>query len=147
MNLPTQEEIFERFPVLFSQKDLTIQESCMAWGLSHGEGWNRIIVELCEKINAHLKQKEEEGYVIVPIGEDEPIGAEKFIYQVEFAQVKSKWYQLRIYHIGGDEWVSQFIGEAEKQSLSVCEGCGLDVTPEEKEGGSRCQPCREKRYT
>ena len=69
MSFPTQEEIFERFPKLFSQKDLSIQESCMAWGLSHGEGWNPIIVELCEKIKNHYIELAEQGIVVVPIGE------------------------------------------------------------------------------
>ena len=66
MNIPTQEEIFDRFPKLFSQKDLSIQESCMAWGLSHGEGWNNIIVELCEAIEAHYKDPVSYTHLTLP---------------------------------------------------------------------------------
>lgn len=150
MSIPTQEEIFARFPVLFSQKDLSIQESCMAWGLSHGEGWNPIIVELCEKIEAYLKEKEEEGYTLVPVGEDVPKGVEKYIYQVEFAQIKSKWYRLRVYIIGGDDTIHRFIAEAETKSGEICEGCGKDFpedSEERMEGWthSYCEPCRTKK--
>ena len=114
MSIPTQEEIFERFPKLFSQKDLSIQESCMAWGLAHGEGWNPIIVELCEGIEAHYQELAQTDMVILPIGEDVPEGLEEgeYVYEVEFAQVKSKWYQLRVYYIGGDEKVSELVSQA-----------------------------------
>ena len=141
MSIPTQEEIFTRFPKLFSQKDLSIQESCMAWGLSHGEGWNLLIVELCEKINNHYKELAEQGMVVVPIGEDEPenLDEDQFVYEVEFAQVKSKWYQLRIYYIGGDDKVRGFVDEAEAKSLEICEGCGC-VFPDK--GMSFCDDCR-----
>lgn len=148
MSIPSQEEIFARFPILFSQKDLSIQESCMAWGLSHGEGWNPIVVELCEKINAYLTEKEEEGYTIVPVGEDVPEGVEKYIYQVEFAQVKSKWYRLRVYIIGGDETIHRYIAEAETKSAEICEGCSKKFTnTEERVIGwthSYCESCRTK---
>lgn len=141
MSIPTQEEIFDRFPKLFSQKDLSIQESCMAWGLSHGEGWNPIIVELCEKIKNHYTKLAEQGMVIVPIGEEEPENLEedKFVYEVEFAQVKSKWYQLCVYYIGGDDKIREFVNEAESKSLEICEGCGCDFPDK---GMSFCDNCR-----
>ena len=141
MTIPTQEEIFERFPKMFSQKDLSIQESCMAWGLSHGRGWNPLIVELCEEIEAHYKELLETGIKVVSIEEDPPEGLEEdqYTYEVEFAQVKSKWYQLRVYYIGGDSRVSELIQKAEEKSLVICEGCGGDF-PEQ--GMSWCHPCR-----
>jgi len=144
MNIPTQEEIFDRFPKLFSQKDLSIQESCMAWGLSHGEGWNTIIVELCEAIEAHYKELAEKGMMIIPIGDDAPeeLEEDQYTYEVEFAQVKSKWYQLRVYYIGGDKKISGLVSAAEEKSLVICEGCGKDFPDE---GMSWCDPCRTKR--
>ena len=150
MSLPNQEDIFKRFPRLFSQKDLSIQESCMAWGLSHGEGWNPIIVELCEAIEAHYKELAEKGMKIIPIGEDAPEELEEgqYTYEVEFAQVKSKWYRLTVYYIGGDETVSALVSEAEEKSTLCCEGCAVPFPTKQEEGGGRhsyCEECRTRK--
>ena len=102
-----EKDIFGRFPKLFRQKDLPMTHTCMCWGLSCGKGWYPLIANLCEKINAHLKENPN-------------------IDQPEFAQVKEKFGMLRIYMDGGDDYIDELISQAESESSSVCEQCGAE---------------------
>jgi hypothetical protein len=65
--------IFERFPKLFRQATLSMQESCMYWGLEIPDCWIPLVERLAEQINK-----------IAPDC-------------VEFSDVKEKWKELRIY--------------------------------------------------
>lgn len=68
-----EKAIFNRFPKLFRQANLSMQESCMYWGLECPDYWFPVIEKLAEDINE-----------IAPDC-------------VEFAQIKEKWYELRVY--------------------------------------------------
>jgi hypothetical protein len=65
--------IFNRFPKLFRQANLSMHESTMYWGIGGPPVWLPVVEELAENINE--------------IAED----------YVEFAQIKEKWYELRVY--------------------------------------------------
>jgi hypothetical protein len=65
--------IFNRFPKLFRQANLSMYESCMYWGVEGPSVWLPAIEKMAENINE--------------IAED----------YVEFAQIKEKWYELRVY--------------------------------------------------
>jgi phosphoribosyl-dephospho-CoA transferase len=71
-----EKQLYDKYPMLFRQKDLSAQETCMCWGISCGQGWYKIIDEACEKLTTLAK---EENVVI------------------EFAQVKEKFAGLRLY--------------------------------------------------
>ena len=140
------EKIFEKYPKLFAQRHLPITQSCMGWGLSHGEGWNGIIETLCDQIETHLKNLEDQGWVILSFGEEPETPETKHIYQVEFSQIKSKFGSLRVYYDGGDETVSELVEKAEEASMRTCEQCG-DPANLERLGHwleTMCQPCKDE---
>lgn len=72
----TEEEksLFLKFPKLFRQTEQSEMESCMYWGIGGDPSWIPIIKELAEEINK--------------------IAPDSF----EFAQIKSKWHESRIYY-------------------------------------------------
>jgi hypothetical protein len=106
MKKELQEKIFSKYDNLFHKRKLSIQESPMAWGIDVGDGWYKLIEELCFNI-----QKEIEDKGIKDFG---------------FDQVKQKFGTLRIYNDGGNEAIEKLIEEAEKASASICEVCGKD---------------------
>lgn len=75
LNFSSEERrIFERFPKMFRQADLSMQETCMCWGLGIPEDWYPVIEKLAEDINN-----------LAPDA-------------VEFTDIKSKWDNLRVYY-------------------------------------------------
>ena len=46
-----QNSLYERYPKIFRQKDMSIQETCMCWGICTGDGWYDIINMLCNAIH------------------------------------------------------------------------------------------------
>ena len=142
----TQEEIFNKYPNFFVQKDLPKTLSCMCWGLSHGKGWYGLIDDLCGKIQTHYNKLEEDGWEIVPL--DKPtLPNSKSVWALEFTQIKSKWGLLPVYYMGGDDEVERLIDEAEDKSQFICENCGAPSNGVSSTRGwlsSYCTECREK---
>ena len=121
-----QEELYKKYPKLFRQKDLSIQESCMLWGICFSLGWFPILESVCDLIENHIEQKQE--------------------VQFEFTQIKEKFGSMRLYYIGGDDFVDGVISMAESMSHDICELCGKPGKIN-KEGywlSCRCEECRKE---
>ena len=90
MKKDSQEELFEKYPKLFRQKDLDMSQTCMCWGINTGEGWWRLLDKICSWVNFHTIEN-------------------KHLYpQIEFTQVKEKFGTLSLYFntISKDEKIS-----------------------------------------
>jgi hypothetical protein len=149
MDQELQNQLFEKYPEIFSNKDKDIMSSCMAWGIECGNGWFDIISPLCFMIKNHennivwqteYKQKQdaqiqknfgikiEEGNEYIP---------------VKFDQVKEKFGGLRIYFSGGDDYVEGLVSMAGAMSYKICEVCGDRGSPNENGWISTlCEGCR-----
>lgn len=78
----TEQEIFEKYPKIFKEKDLSEMESCMHWGLCVPDSWLPIIDQLCSALQNC-------GWVWS--------GGPRTRPQVVATQVKSKFGGLRFY--------------------------------------------------
>lgn len=96
--------LVEKFPALFAGRTYPLTESLMAFGCECGDGWYGIIESACESIATHC----------------EPNG----IHDFAFMQIKQKFGTLRMYYIGGDEFISGVIAAVEEKSCKTCEQCG-----------------------
>ena len=131
--------LFEKYPKIFRQKDLSKQETAMCWGIACGDGWYNIIDTLCQGIQSHVKWKneiiEERKKTLVPTPSQELI--------CEASQVKEKFGGLRFYYDGGDEVISGMVRFAEAMSYKVCEWCGNPASLEYgRRAQTRCKKCR-----
>ena len=117
MNEDKTKEITKKYPKIFKEN----------FWFEHGDGWYKIIDNLCYKIQSYLEDFDN-------------------VEQVEALQVKEKFGGLRFYISGGDEYTSELIDEAEDKSVATCESCGESGTI--KKMGCwlmcRCQPCYEQ---
>ena len=77
-------ELMAKYPKIFRQKDLTIQQSCMPWGICCGEGWLPLLDKLCHHLQFNTDVN---GFP-----------------QVEATQVKEKLGTLRFYYMGAEDW-------------------------------------------
>ena len=123
MKAELQNKLFKKYPKIFRQKDLSIQQTLMCWGICCGDGWYNIIDNLCSCIQAR------------------DIG-------VEAVQVKEKFGGLRFYVDGSDDYTDGLISMAVSLSYCTCETCGNVGKPNERGWiTTLCESCREEENT
>jgi hypothetical protein len=139
MDQELQNQLFEKYPDLFSNKDKDIMSSCMGWGCECGNGWYDIISSVCWMIKGHednIKWQTEHKQKTDPDYQSD-------YFPVKFDQVKEKYGGLRLYFSGGDEYVEGLVSMGEAMSYKICEVCGNKGKP--NEGGwisTLCDGCR-----
>ena len=104
MDKKLEEKLFKKYPKLFRQKDLSMQETCMCWGITTGKGWYWLIDNLCNCIQNYIDDN------------NKP--------QAEAIQVKEKFGGLRFYLDGADDYIHGMVCLAEDMSYKTCEMCG-----------------------
>lgn len=135
MEAKLEQELFDKYPILFENRNKSIMESCMGFGIECNSGWLEIISKVCFEIEQHEKN----------VTNEKGPRYNKDYQPVRFDQVKQKFGGLRIYYSGGDDYVSGIIHMAEAMSYSICEDCGNKGKPN-KSGwiSTLCENCRVK---
>ena len=60
MKQELQDKLYEKYPKLFGQKDLSMRYTAMCWGIETGNGWYNIIDNACRRIQWHITQSRKE---------------------------------------------------------------------------------------
>ena len=119
------------FPKLYRDRNAPMTRTCMCWGFP-GNGWEPLIREASEKIEAEINRLAAEG-----VPDDELPHA---------TQVKEKFGDLRFYMSDETEAISEAIRIAEQKSAVTCECCGK---PGKLNSGGwitcLCDECRSKK--
>ena len=133
MKQELQDKLFEKYPEIFRQKDLSPQETAMCWGIACGDGWYTLIDELCGDIQNRLENKNRNK----PEEEHEICQA---------VQVKEKFGGLCFYIYGGDDFIDGCISMAESMSYHICSECGDKTNSVSNRGWihSLCLRCQDK---
>jgi hypothetical protein len=133
MKKELQDKLFEKYPSIFRQKDLSKQETAMCWGISCGDGWYTLLDELCNSINNRLRNVNRNR-----------LDGEKLI--CEAVQVKEKFGGLCFYTYGGDDYIDGLIDMAESMSYRICTKCSSQSTPQKNRGWiyTLCESCKNK---
>lgn len=132
MKKELENKLFEKYPKIFRQKDLSAKETAMCWGITCGDGWYELINALCSHLQHNIDNNSGEKYT-----------------QIEAVQVKEKLGGLRFYVDSCSDYQSGAIHFAERMSYKICEECGTtnNVTTAEDENSckqSLCTTCRNK---
>lgn len=122
-------QLVKKYPKIFKMVGSTPQDSCMAWGISVGDGWYWLIDKLCDRLQSDIDSNNR--------------------LQLVAAQVKEKFGGLRFYINSGSDEQYGAIYFAETLSFSICERCGTtkDVTTEGSWITTLCLSCRDKLNT
>lgn len=107
MKKELDELLCSKYPKMFVNRHKSMQETCMCWGFSCGDGWFDLIDQLCGNIQSYIDNNK---HLNVP--------------QVTVDQVKEKFGTLRFYVTGGNELIRGMIWFAESMSGRICETCG-----------------------
>lgn len=123
MNKELEKRLFDKHPKLFAQKDLSMQKTCMCWGICTGNGWYWLIDNLCNCIQNYIDANKKP--------------------QVEIVQLKEKFGELRFYTNGTDKLIDGMIWLAESMSYQICEICGSTTNITHTKGWIKtmCKKC------
>ena len=108
-------KLVAEFPNLYADRHASMQETCMCWGFTHGDGWYQIVYDLSAKLEALI--------LALPEADRKDCKA---------SQVKEKFGGLRFYMDSATDEMRALIHEAESLSFKTCEVCGK---PGERRGG------------
>jgi len=140
-----------RYPKIFADRNLPMNETAMCWGFTCGDGWFNIIDKLCNNIQSHIDWSEKQRDWEVKKGQEtgQPgYPRTAHVPQVVATQVKEKFGTLRFYYNGGDDYISGLVSMAESMSAVTCEVCS---SPGTQQGGgwirTLCDKHEEERAT
>jgi len=127
MSPENTKKLYDKYPKIFAQKDLTVQQSCMPWGFECGDGWYWLIDNLCDTMQRYINSNKKE--------------------QVEATQVKEKFGTLSFYTTGSNRLIDGMLWLAEDLSGGICETCGStkDVTQTSGWIKTICKECLNKK--
>ena len=126
MKKELEQQLYEKYPKKFADKDKNMQESCMCWGIECPDSWYWLLSQFCGSIQSFIDSNKKP--------------------QVVATQVKEKYGGLRFYYNGGDDYVAGMIWFAEDLSYSICADCGSteEVTPTKGWIRYLCKECINK---
>ena len=138
MNEELDKKLCEKYPLIFRDRNAPMNQTCMCWGFTCGDGWYNIINLLCSSIQRHIdftsKQIEwikewnervnDPDHVWTAFGAREERPVPEPVEQVVATQVKEKFGGLRFYYSGGDDYIRGIVDMAEEMSYITCEECG-----------------------
>jgi hypothetical protein len=141
MRQDLEEKLFQKYPKIFSQKDLPMTQTLMCFGFECGDGWYNIIDALCRNIQNHIDHK----IINNKFNQKQNLPEEEII-QIEATQVKEKYGSLCFYVNYSDEYVDGLIDMASTISSMTCEICG-NPGKQNKNGWiiTLCNVCREQK--
>lgn len=156
MDSKLQQQLYDKYPLLFAQKDLDRTKTAMCWGIGCGDGWYDIIDTTCGLLQELVDEPKHSVELYQKLIEQNPNGdsvhaykelvakaQEKVIPQIEIAQVKEKWGSLRIYLTNYTPQINSILSFAESMSFKTCERCGNKGQPAPKGWVIvLCDPCR-----
>jgi len=133
MKKELEQNLYNKYPKIFRQTNLSPEETSMCWGFTCGDGWYKIIDTLCERLQYDIDHN--------------------FEPQLEAVQVKEKFGTLRFYVNSSTDTQDIIIATAESLSRYTCEDCGLLSEPNSNDvrhwGGYYirhiCRKCHYKR--
>jgi hypothetical protein len=109
MKKELDEQLCQKYPLIFANRHRPMNETAMCWGFDCGDGWFNILDQLCLNIQYYIEWKNKK---------------ETVVEQVVADQVKEKFGTLRFYYSGGDEHIAGMVAMAESMSGVTCEDCG-----------------------
>jgi hypothetical protein len=106
------ENIYQQCPLIYRGRHQGPDKNLMCFGFECGSGWYDLILTLSVQIEQLTEKLRDEGV--------EPD------YLPMVTQVKEKYGGLRFYLTVSTDKMDELIGQAEEDSMRICEECGAE---------------------
>jgi len=143
MKKELQDKLFEKYPKIFRQKDLSMKETCMCWGIETGNGWYDLIDSLCGVLQFNTEHNRYPQVEAVQV--KEKYGTLRFYYRIVSTEESLKDERKEDRDSGSIEGA---ISYAEYLSGCICEKCGTNQNITTNEDGwlvTLCDKCRKEK--
>jgi len=127
MRQELDQQLCEKYPLIFADRYKDMTETAMCWGFDHGDGWYQIIDSLCGQIQHHIDWSHKNHKWSLEWNQEHPDDQRPVrepVPQVVADQIKEKFGTLRFYYHGGDDMIDGMVRMAESWSANACEECG-----------------------
>jgi len=141
MNEELDKKLCEKYPLIFRDRNAPMNQTCMCWGFTCGDGWYNIIDTLCGLLTSDYRSAKSRYEHLIETGVGNVLYGTKTVTQeaVDEAktkldeeslkvpvavQVKEKFGGLRFYVQAATDKHYQYITFAESMSYRTCEECG-----------------------
>lgn len=111
MRAELDKKLYEKYPDIFKQKDLSPQQTSMCWGISCGDGWYKIIDTLCGWLTT---MKDFTGAQVEATQVKEKFGGLRFYYTIRNCRLDDICFPV----------IKGMICFTELYSEQICEECG-----------------------
>ena len=145
MKQELQEILYSKFPKIFADKDKSMRETCMCWGICCDNGWYGLIYDLCNDIqNICDKYKCQ----VIADKVKEKFGSLQFYYHIEnlylpwyirlankVLSIQSYWKFRNLFKLP-DYRIEELVDKAEYESFKICEICGININVDKRIKGT-----------
>jgi hypothetical protein len=141
MNKELQDKLFEKYPLIFQDKDKPMNETCMCWGITTGDGWYMLLDKLCSSLQWSTDRNSYPQVIADQV--KEKFGGLRFYYHTQETE-KSKVFsdsEVGKRYPRTGEYFDGMIDFACSMSYNICELCGHPGVCN-KSGWIRCR-CEE----
>lgn len=80
MKTELQKKLFDKYPIIFQDRNKPMTETCMCWGVDTGDGWYNLIDKLCSEL-MYISKKHD--VIIIADQVKEKYGTLRFYYSVK----------------------------------------------------------------
>lgn len=130
MNKNLEQELYNKYPIVFKDHTKPMSETAMCWGMQCGDGWHGVIDELCEILDEIRRYT---GLSTIATTVKEKYGTLRFYVRFENDRTwKTRLLNLLLHRKSRkfydyDIWaksIEYIIDQAEARSANTCEDCG-----------------------
>lgn len=135
-------KLINKYPKIFKNVQLSPQESPMAFGIECGDGWLKLIDDLCKTLQFMTDKNSYPQVVADQV--KEKFGGLRFYYHTENSESGDQQFNNYEYKEG---YICGQVDFAENESYNICEQCGTNQDVSTSGGWSKtlCKNCRDKK--
>lgn len=110
-----------KYPKIFRDRHAPMNQTCMCWGFSHGDGWYNIIDQMCANIQNHINWTRKQRH-------------DALVYNRALSRaVRGDFSTLNRLPEWKQKWIHEALADAEPQLKPVPEACPQVIAMQVKE--------------
>lgn len=127
MNEDLEKQLYELGPILYQEKDLPMQQTCMCWGFECPDSWFDLLKELTIELESSINNKYKGKYECVAQQVKEKYGSLRFYGEIKILIENPTKDDLDLSNKLYEQF-QELVNKAEYKSEKICCECGKPAT-------------------
>lgn len=127
MNEDLEKQLYELGPILYQEKDLPMQQTCMCWGFECPDSWFDLLKELTIELESSINNKYKGKYECVAQQVKEKYGSLRFYGEIKILIENPTKDDLDLSNKLYEQF-QELVDKAEYKSEKICCECGKPAT-------------------